>query len=392
MRVFLTGGSGFLGASVIPFLVKDPKIEKVHVLIRDSLREPATARIATIVEKIFAPGDRALGLQKLVPAVGDLTLDRMGLSQDAYEALCKGCTHVLHVGASTDFGAPLSESRRINVEGTRKVLDFAVDVKKNNPEFVRFDYVSTAYVAGTKPGRVTEDSLSRSQAFANAYEQSKYEAEVLVRQYMDRLPIAIERPSIVVGDSRNGFTPHFKVLYWPLLLLSKNILPFIPCNPRATLDIVPVDFVAEGIYAIMMSPKAIGHTFHLTAGAKHNVVIGQFLRDAFKMTSIKKRPLMPLWMFKILHAKQLRHVMSESFWEACELAAVYSEYIRGTEVKFDNTKTIQFLKEVGVSPPPTWDAYKGKVFSYCMDTRWGKRRSLDEYIYRNPQLGSLVTN
>lgn len=383
-QIFLTGGSGFLGAAIIPYLVRDERVAKIHVLIRDSAREPATARISSIIEKIFTPSERPLATEKLVPACGDLTQLRMGLSSENYTSLARSCTHVLHVGASTDFGSPLDESRRINVEGTRKVLDFAKDIQKSNPKFERFDYVSTAYVAGTKPGIVDEDTLSREQSFANAYEQSKYEAEVLVRDYMKDMAITIHRPSIVVGDSRNGFTPHFKVLYWPLLLLSKNILPFIPCNPRASLDIVPVDFVARSTYAIMMSPKTIGETYHLTAGADNNVVIQQFLRDAFSMTSIQKRPLMPLWVFKLLRSRWLKSLMSESFWEACDLAAVYSEYIRGTDVRFDNRKTIALLKELGVGTPPRWNQYKEKVFNYCMDTRWGKKRGLLEYQYRNP--------
>lgn len=384
MQVFITGGSGFLGTALLPLLVRDSKVERIHVLVRDSARQTATDRIASIVSKVFLPEERQIASEKIVPAIGDLTLPKMGLSDESYASLAKICTHILHVGASTDFSAPLAESRRINVEGTRLVLDFAREVRRRNPGFQRLDYVSTAYVAGTKPGLVNEECLARGQGFANAYEQSKYEAEVLVKDMMRDFPIVIHRPSIVVGDSRNGFTPHFKVLYWPLLLLSKNILPFIPCNPRATLDIVPVDYVAQGIHALMMYPRAIGQTYYLTAGAHLNVSIKQFLRDAFQMTSIQKRPLMPLWVFKYLRSEIFKPVMTEHFWQACDLAAVYSEYIRGTEVKFDNSKTSALLRSLGVSPSPTWDKYKAEIFRYCMDTKWGKRPSKDEFLYRNP--------
>ncbi|MCX6124305.1 MAG: SDR family oxidoreductase, partial [Proteobacteria bacterium] len=327
MQVFLTGGTGFLGSAVIPFLVADSRTEKIHVLVRDSLRENASVRIAKLVERLFSPEHRSLAKLKLVPVVGDLTQLKMGLSEFDYNALATVCTHVLHVGASTDFGAPLGESRLINVEGTRCVLDFATDIKTRNQHFVRFDYVSTAYVAGTKRGLVDEQTLVRGQKFANFYEQSKYEAEVLVRSYMEKIPISIQRPSIVVGDSRNGFTPHFKVLYWPLLLLSKNILPFIPCNPMAMLDIVPVDFVARGIYGLMMNQRSIGQTYHLTAGPENTLRIKAFLDDAFRLTSIQRRPLMPLTMFQLLRSRLFKPMMSQSFWEACDLAAVYSEYI-----------------------------------------------------------------
>ena len=62
------------------------------------------------------------------------------------------------------------------------------------------------------------------QDFRNPYEQSKFEAELLVRERSRSLPIQVVRPSIVVGDSRTGLTPAFNVLYWPLRAFSKRHL------------------------------------------------------------------------------------------------------------------------------------------------------------------------
>lgn len=383
MNILVTGGSGFLGAAVIPFLVRDQNVTKIHLLMRGSSKETPEQRLTTLIGKIFAPTDRAFAATKLAVAAGDLTLEQMGLSEHAYRTLADECTHILHIGASTDFGAPLQESRDINVEGTRKLLDFAVAAQNSN-QLKRFDYISTAFVAGTKTGTVCEDTLDRGQDFANAYEQSKFEAEQLVREYGKILPITIHRPSIVVGDSRNGFTPHFKVLYWPLQLLAKNILPFIPCNTNATLDIVPVDFVAKSIYKLMTTEKSLGQTFHLTAGPHRLVPLKRFLKDAFRYTSIKWRPTMPLWMFKLIRTTALRRVMSEDFWRACDLAAVYSDYLRGTDVIFDNQKTLKLLARLDVAPAPRWQSYCDRILDYCMQTRWGKRLGQQEYLYRNP--------
>ena len=61
------------------------------------------------------------------------------------------------------------------------------------------------------------------------------------------------------------------MLYWPLLLLSKNLLPFFACNQRAYLDVVPVDFVADGIVALMQRSSSVGETFHLTAGLGNEI-------------------------------------------------------------------------------------------------------------------------
>jgi thioester reductase-like protein len=69
-------------------------------------------------------------------------------------------------------------------------------------------------------GRFSEDDLMVGQRFRNPYEQSKFEAELAVRAYAERLPITIVRPSIIVGDRHSGWTASFNVLYWPLRALA----------------------------------------------------------------------------------------------------------------------------------------------------------------------------
>lgn len=383
MKILITGGTGFLGTALLPLLVKNAKVETIYLLMRPSARQTAEERINSLIEKVFKPLDRPSASAKLRIAAGDLTQDNMGLDEETRERLMKECTQIMHIGASTDFGAPIDESRTINVEGTRKLLDLAVEMRRSGP-LERFDYVSTAFVAGTKAGIVTEDDLDRGQTFANAYEQSKFEAECLVRDYMGKLPLVIYRPSIVVGDSRNGFTPHFKVLYWPLQLLSKNILPFVPCKRDARLDIVPVNFVASSMYRLMMAPQSLGQTVYLTAGRNRGVRIDEFLKDAFRLTDIKRRPLIPVWMFQVLRATWLRHLMSESFWRTCDLAAVYNDYLSGTNVTFDNQKSTTYLATLGGTPAPHWRTYGQAILTYCTESKWGKRLKLPEFEYRNP--------
>ena len=389
ISILLTGGSGFLGCAVVPLLVRDAKVESIFLLLRPSAKLGVDERLESIIVQTFPPDERPLAKKKLVAVTGDLTLKDLGLSDKCQSRLLAECTHILHIGASTDFGAPIEQSRFINVEGTRTLLDFAVEARLHG-RLKRFDYVSTAFVAGTKPGKVTENELSRSQKFANAYEQSKYEAEMLVREYVKILPTTIYRPSIVVGDSRNGFTPHFKVLYWPLQLLSKNLLPFIPCSRAATLDIVPIDYVASSMHKILMSDGSIGKTIYLTAGQGQTVRIDDFLQVAFLATDIKRRPLIPMWVFTVLSSKVLRRIMSESFWRTCELAKVYNDYLAGTDVIFDNKQSTDFLISIGGKVSPNWRTYGMSVMRYCTESKWGKRPKMHEYEYRNPHLKAYL--
>jgi thioester reductase-like protein len=383
MNILITGGSGFIGSALLPMLVRDNSVDKITLLLRPSATHTANDRVESLIDKTFLPSERYLARSKIVAAAGDLTAEDLGLDEPTKTRLLRDCTHILHIGASTDFGAPIEESRLINVEGTKRLLAFAVTARVLG-KLTRFDYVSTAFVAGTKPGRVTEDELIRNQAFANAYEQSKFEAEILVREHHKTLPTTIYRPSIVVGDSRNGYTPHFKVLYWPLQLLSRNILPFIPCSRAARLDIVPVDFVATSMYKGIMASESIGRTIYLTAGESQGVRIDDFLRDAFRQTGIQRRPLIPVWMFKALRTRWLRKLMSENFWRTCELASVYNDYLSGTNVTFDNRGSNYFLNSIGAKSAPHWRTYGQVIFDYCNQSKWGKRPQRPEFEYRNP--------
>ena len=385
MKIFVTGGSGFVGASLLPLLVRDLKIESIFLLLRQGKSESAESRLESILNKLFIDEERSIAKTKIRLVSGDLTEENMGFAEEMYDQLSGIVTHVCHIGASTDFGAPLDESRRVNVQGTQRILDFCDRARLKNPGFVRLDYVSTAFVAGVKSGRVKENDLDRGQLFANAYEQSKFEAEQLVLTYRHKFPVVVTRPSIVVGDSRNGYTPHFKVLYWPLVLLSKNLMPFIPSKAAAKLDIVPVDYVARGIYTLLKSPDAMNKTFYLSAGHKRVISIKKFLSDTYRLTNIVKRPMIPVWVVEMLMWKPFRWVLSKSIWNTIELGSVYRGYLIGSQVEFDSRASEEFLKSKGLASPPYWDLYKEALFNYCMETKWGRKLPKPEVHYRNPE-------
>lgn len=387
MIVFVTGGSGFLGREVLARLLRDPSCEEVVLLLRSSAKQSVEQRRVELIEKICGAAGVALHGKRIRAIGGDLTSAGLGLSSQDRLSLVNSVTHVLHLGASTDFGTPIDISRRFNVEGTRKVLNLALDMKSKG-KLQRFDYVSTAYVAGTKSGSVSEQDLMRGQSFANPYEQSKYEAELLVRDYFQSLPIAIYRPSVVVGQSLTGFTPHFKVLYWPIRLLSKGLLPFFPINRRAVLDVVPVDFVADGMVALMKDQNAIGHTFHLTAGNGQEAKLTDVVKDSFKYAEVKPVMMMPCWLFDLIAKSALRRFFREDFWEAVQVASPFRDYVYGTGVQFENTATLEWLRKFDIEVP-LWSDYREAVLGFCVKSRWGKRLPMQEFEYYQNALGVL---
>ena len=150
--------------------------------------------------------------------------------------------------------------------GRRHVLELAGEIDRDHG-LERLVHVSTAYVAGERKGTIEEGPPTDRFGFASPYERSKYEGEMLVRAAMDKLPIAIARPAMVVGDSRSGAITTFNTVYAPLRLYMTGRLRVFPMRPDLRANIVPVDHVADAIVRMASDPAAAGTTYHLTAPA-----------------------------------------------------------------------------------------------------------------------------
>ena len=255
--ILLTGATGFVGMAVLARLLAAD--HEVHCLIRASDDAEADSRLRAVLHRVQAP---ATG--RAVAIAGDLTAPRLGLGE-RHDEIAAGVGTVIHSAASVAFDLPIEEARAINVEGTRRVLDFAGAV----PDLQRVAYVSTAYVAGDRRGTVYEDDRETG-TFRNSYERSKHEAERVVRS--STLPWTIARPSIVVGESTTGWTASFNVLYGPLRAFAAGAFPVLPARRRSPVDVVPVDYVADAVAALARHPEAAGGTYHLTAGSQASSV------------------------------------------------------------------------------------------------------------------------
>ncbi len=262
--VVLTGGTGFLGAQVARRLLRETD-HTVVALVRARDADEAKQRLERAwcewPEMVQAIGGR-------VEAVaGDLVVACLGLAPEAWTALSRRVTHVVHSAAELRFDGALDEMRRVNVEGTRHLLALARAAHEHHG-IARFAHVSTAYVAGGRTGEVAEDDLTDEHGFCNTYEQTKYEGERLVREAMATLPVSIFRPGMVVGDSDTGAIRCFNTIYVPLRQYLSGRLRIVPSAPDLRVNMVPVDYVAGAVAKLAFDPRAVGLTFHLTVAAE----------------------------------------------------------------------------------------------------------------------------
>ena len=264
--VFFTGFPGFLGADLLPRILRDRPEARAHCLVLPRHMPLARERLRQIGEPVTGEGSGARAGEegRVVLHPGDVTRPGLGLDASARSSLEAGVGEVFHLAAVYDLEVDEELATRVNVRGTGHVLDFAGECR----ELRRFHHMSTCYVSGRREGVVAEDELDAGQSFHNAYERSKMEAEAAVRGRMEEgLPATIYRPSIVVGDSDTGFTqkydgPYF-VVRWILRQPGWAVVPVPPGADRTTVNQVPRDYVTRAVAHLSRVPEAAGETVHL---------------------------------------------------------------------------------------------------------------------------------
>ena len=248
MRYVVTGGTGFIGRRVVSRLLDARPDAEVWVLVRRS----SLSRFERLAGQW---GERAK------PLVGELTEPNLGLTDEAVAEL-GDVDHVLHCAAIYDITAAEPEQRAANVDGTRAVIELARRLDAT------LHHVSSIAVAGDFHGEFTEDDFDIGQQLPTPYHQTKFEAEMLVRSATG-LRYRIYRPAVVVGDSRTGEMDKIDGPYYFFGTLAKlAVLPrltpiMLPDTGRT--NIVPVDYVADAIVALLHADGRDGQTFHLTA-------------------------------------------------------------------------------------------------------------------------------
>ncbi len=356
--VLLTGATGFVGMELLARYLERTE-RQVLAIVRAGSDESARDRIDAVLTNLF--GDRASRFGDRITAVaGDMTAPGLGLDPGRWDWLAAESTTIVHCAASVSFALSLDEARAINVEGTRRMLELAARAQTLGG-LERYAQVSTAYVAGTHAGPFAECDLDVGQGFNNSYEQSKFESEQLVRSRPD-LPFTIFRPSIVVGDSNSGWTAAFNVLYWPLRALARGLFPAVPAVASAPVDVVSIDYVADGIHELCESSGPMRQTYHLTAGANASTIaeIADLASGYFQQPSPK--------LLSPAEFLSSDHGIARSMLEE---GAMYFPYF-SVKSTFDDAFTRSQLRPAGISAAPLRD-YMDRLLEFATWSRWGKR-------------------
>lgn len=180
MRVFITGGTGLLGSHVAERLRRNG--HEVTALCRPGADTTHLASVGcTVVD-------------------GDL-----GDPPEAHALRMDGCDAVLHAAAHIYGGPNLDVVRRVNVEGTRNVLEGACRARVSHAV-----HISSVAVYGDAPAPMDEDNpLDAPLRSVDYYGRTKREAEGVASSFHGRegLSVTILRPPAIYGERDRLFVP-----------------------------------------------------------------------------------------------------------------------------------------------------------------------------------------
>ena len=336
------------------------------VLARD-----ATARVAALVqERHQAEANQwleqlgAAARPRLRVLIGDVGSMHLGLSTGEYRELTSGCTDVLHAAEWSFLGSPRLELDRVNIEGTRNALELAGDCRKLR----RLTHFSTVFVAGDRVGVVAEDELSSGQSFRNAYEETRFEAELLVRRAMGQIPCTVLRPSIVIGDSKTGEIDRFEGPYAIAILLVTSPLAVplpLPGDGVAPLNVVPIDYLVAASVFIHHDPRAVGRTFHIV---DPNPTSSRRIYELIAQRQGKKLPRLSLG-YKLTDAL-LKLPGLERLTREQRMAIAYVNHLSF----FGSRNTLELLDGSGIRCPPI-EGYLDSLIEFVRDAYRKKKES-----------------
>ncbi|MGH8002001.1 MAG: thioester reductase domain-containing protein [Brasilonema sp.] len=256
-NVFLTGGTGFLGAFLIDELLRTTHAD-VYCLVRAATSEEGKQKLKKNLQQYllwkeeFSP--------RIIAIPGDLSQPCLGISTEGFEMLAANLDAVYHSAAMLNYVYPYSALKTANVLGTQEVIRLASAIKVKPLHYVSSVAVfeSPAYA-----GKVVQeqDDFNHWEGIYLGYSQTKWVAEKLVKIAGDRgLPITIHRPPLIAGHSQTGISNTHD--FTNLMIKGCLEMGYFP-DVDYMLDMSPVDYVSQAIAYLSRQKESIGKAFHL---------------------------------------------------------------------------------------------------------------------------------
>ncbi|KAI4454820.1 male sterility protein 2-related [Holotrichia oblita] len=275
-KVFITGGTGFLGKLLVEKLLRSTNILAIYFLIRPKKGKSIHTRLDEYFDDLIF---QRLKIQnpkyksKIIGIPGDCALAGLGLSIDDRQLLIDNVEVVFHAAATVNFTEKLKLAYSINVKGTEVVLNLCRQMR-NLKSYI---HVSTIYsqshlreideifyetsvnyreldgildkLDDDQVEKMTPKLLGNSP---NTYTFTKGLAESLIKEQGSGLPIGVFRPAIVISTYKEPLEGWVDNLYGPTGICAaaaSGLIRTFRCKEDAIANIVPADTCVASLIA-----------------------------------------------------------------------------------------------------------------------------------------------
>ncbi len=345
-RLLVTGSTGLLAKVFVEKLLRSvPGIGAIYLLVRERAdgtssrerlqREVLGSSVFARLRASLGPRFEALCEEKVHLVGGDLTRERLGLGVDDYEALKGRIDIIVNSAAAVTFDERLDLALALNTEGPLRLLTLARDA--GNLPFMQ---VSTCYVSGRQTGDIPEalnppadgrtididgamDEMRRASTailtasgsddeqrrrrliaagmelaqrygWNDTYTFTKWLGEQLVNRERGDVPLVILRPAIIESSFEEplpGWIDGLRMADPMIIAYGRGKLAEFPADPAITIDIIPVDHVANAMVAALPTPgDGPGlRIFQVGSSARNPLRVAQLIRDLEE--AYRRRPV-----------------------------------------------------------------------------------------------------
>ncbi|GFP87154.1 fatty acyl-coa reductase 2 [Phtheirospermum japonicum] len=318
-NIFITGATGLLGKVLLEKILRSTPVGKVYLLIKAKDKEDACERLTKEIinsdlfeclRKKHGVSYEAFLREKLIPIVGNMCEPNLGMDSDSADAVRKDVDIIIQSAASTTLNERYDVLMDANVNAPQRLMRFAKTCKN----LKLFAHISTAYVNGRREGMMFEEPLAmgdnkrkqekdlprldladeinmalksctaastdydvtknlkklgqeRATYFGwyNTYHLTKAMGEMVLDEIRGDVPVVIIRPTVIESSFKEPFPGWIQGnrMFDPVIIsYGKGQLPAFFGNPEVTMDIIPVDMVANTTIAAMAKDGSV-HKPHL---------------------------------------------------------------------------------------------------------------------------------
>lgn len=289
MKNLVTGATGFIGSFIAERLVKDG--ENVRAFVRKTSN---TDFLKTLGVEIF---------------YGDLN------DEASIREAVKGIDRVFHSAAMVGDWIPRETAFRVNVEGTRYMLEAATKEKVK-----RFIFVSSLAVLGMKDHHKTP-SNPPAEKTGDIYADTKIDSERLVVEYgkKNNLPYTVIRPGFVFGPRDDKVIPK-------MVEFIKNGKYIFVGSGKNKVNMIYVENLADMVTKASYTDKTVSQVYNATNDS------GMSMMDVVYMVS-------DLWGYK----RPEKHVPKGVAYGLCHILEFYARLIKAKKPPLVNKTRLKFL-------------------------------------------------